>query len=212
MLGMLRVLKHMPAALRKHASRPLDYSTASPALGGTVGIHDPALNLFLRATLEHGYQTVIEIGAYSGARILTLKRLVPAIDAWALDIIPPYAVPSERDGVRFERYDLSFFDRPLARALVCSRGTLSMMPPDQVEALMHRLAERGFDLALCEPVAYRSVPHPLRRAAGSYYYPYEHMFRHVGMAPQSTFEDATRFGFNLSMMEAWYVTLARVSR
>lgn len=208
-LGMMRVLKHMPAALRKHGARTPDYSTAAPALGGTVGVHDPALNLFLRATLEGDYRTVVEIGAYSGARIMALKRLVPAIDAWALDVIPPYTIPAVHGGVKFQRYDLSFFDRPPARTLVCARGTLSVMSPDELSEFVRRLAARGIDLALCEPVAYRARVRPLMRARGSYYHSYEHVLRAAGFTPQSTFEDATRFGFNLSMMEAWYATLAQ---
>lgn len=212
LLAMLRVLKHMPAALRKHGARMPDYNAASPAIGGTVGVHDPALNLFLRAVLEHGYRTVIEIGAYSGARILTLKRLVPTIDAWALDIIPAYTVPSERNGVRFEPHDIGFFDRPLPDALVCARGTLSLMPPDELEQFLRRLVERRIDLVLCEPVPYRSLTRTVMRGRGSFYHPYDHVLRAVGLVPQSTFEDAARFAFNLSMMEAWYATLARAPR
>lgn len=206
---MLRTLKHMPGALRKHGGRAADYGSMRKELGGTVPADDPALNLYLRLVLEHGYRTVIEIGAFRGARILALKRLLPQIEAWALDILPDYATPRMHAGVNFSRYDLPFFARGFDRALVCARGTLCYFPPEALAVFFAALAQGRMGLALYEPVAYRDTGGPLMRTPDTYYHAYDHAFRQAGLAPETRMDDAVRFAFNLSMMEAWYAGAAR---
>jgi hypothetical protein len=209
LLAMLRAIRHMPPALRKHRSVGLEYAALDKVIGGTVDIHDPALNLYLRATLEFRYRSVVEIGAYDGARILTFKRLVPSVEAWGVDILPTYQTPSERDGVRFHRFEPAFFTQVATPALVCSRGTLCYFSASELADFFHLLAGRGIDIALYEPVAYRNVQHSLQRSPTSFYHPYDHLLRQAGLTPLAGFSAATGFSFNLSMMEAWYVMLAR---
>jgi hypothetical protein len=209
LLAMLRAIRHMPPALRKHRSVGPQYATLDKAIGGTVDVQDPALNLYLRAALEFKYRSVVEIGAYNGARILNFKRLVPSAEAWGVDILPNYQTPFERDGVRFRRFESAFFEQLATPALVCARGTLCYFQRSDLADFFRVLARRGIDIALYEPVAYRNVPNSLQRSPTSFYHPYDHLLRETGLTPLADFNAATGFSFNLSMMEAWYVMLAR---
>jgi hypothetical protein len=208
---MLRHIARMPSALLKHGATGVDYTQVSVTAAGTDGvdINDPALNLFLRAVLELKPRTVIEVGAYNGARIATLKRLAPGIEALGLDILPDYAHRSERDGVRFAHFDLAFFDAVAPPALICSRATVSCMPPDAAESFIKRAAARGIDLALCEPVAHRTASASVSRSPQTWYHPYDRWLREAGFTPMSDFGRATRFTFSLSLMENYYVSVAR---
>jgi hypothetical protein len=208
---MLRHVARMPSALLKRGAPGVDYTQVSVAASVTDGvdINDPALNLFLRAVLELKPRTVIEIGAYNGARITTLKRLAPGIEAFGLDILPDYAQRSERDGVRFAHFDVAFFDTVASPALVCSRATMSCMPPDAAETFIKRVAARGIDLALCEPVAHRTASASAARSPQTWYHPYDRWLREAGFAPMSDFGRSTRFTFSLSLMENYYVSVAR---
>src|SRR5262245_64252322 len=117
---MLRAIRHMPIAFRKHGVAEVEYTTLNRAVGGTIDTHDPALNLFLRAILEFRHRSVIEIGAYDGARIIALKRLAPDIEAFGLVILPNYSTPFEKDGVSFRRFDPAFLAQVTKPALLCS--------------------------------------------------------------------------------------------
>lgn len=211
-LAMLRLVKHMPMALRKHGVRGLRYPNERRAIGGTTTLEDPALNLFLRTALEFAARTVIEIGAYNGSRILTLKRLLPHVDAYGLDILSSYDVAAEHAGVQFHRLEEAFFDGPFTPpVLVCSRATMAYMNPDEAARFLNRLGERGFDVAIFEPAAYRNVNHTLTRSDNSYYHPYQTLLTRAKLAPQVDFETATRMTFSISMMEAWYANAARAN-
>lgn len=209
LLAMMRIVRHMPPAFSKHSSPGRHYSSASVIMGGYVDIQDPALNLFLRAILEGQYRSVIEIGAYSGERIITLKRLIQDIDAWGLDIVQEYRSPFEREAVKFEHFSLDFFRSVPLPALVCSRGTLTCMKEDDVVSFFQQLAHQGLDIVLYEPAGYKNRPYGLMRSPSSYYHPYDRLLRSAGLTPDSDFEQATLYNFNLSMMEAWYSELAR---
>ena len=212
LLAMLRAIRHMPTAFRKHGMLGPEYAALDRPMTGTVDVHDAALNLFLRAIMEFRYRSVIEIGAYDGARIIVLKRLAPEIEAFGLDILPQYNTPFERGGVKFRRFDPAFFAGIPTPALFCSRGTLPYFQPAEVAELFNALSARGVDIAIYEPVAYRNVPRSLKRSPNSFYHPYDHLLRQAGLTPCAEFNGVTGFSFSLSMMEAWYGSVARAPK
>jgi hypothetical protein len=212
LMAMARALRLMPVALRKHASRGSDYPALVKEVGGEAGIHDTAVNQFIRAALEERYRSVVEIGAFDGRRIITLKRLCPDVAAYGLDILPNYAAGFDHSGVHFRKFGMDFFETVSTPALLCSRGTLPYLPDKDVQQLFSICARRGLDVALYEPVAYRNLPYSMPRSHNSWYHPYDHMLRQAGLTPEASFDHATGFSFSLSMMEAWYVNVAKAPR
>lgn len=147
-------------------------------------IDDAATALFLRAIMVGGHKSIIEIGSYDGARIITLKKLLPDIDARGVDILKNYAAPFERGGVAFSRFEDSAFGEGLDAPLVLSRGTLSYFDPQEVAHFFDILKEGRISIAFYEPNPFYHVEaHTIRyrkmnRVA--HYHPYDDMLEARG--------------------------------
>jgi hypothetical protein len=177
----LILVRQFPSAWKKHrGSSARDWTTLEVKMGKDASLYDLATAFFLRVAMEHRYETIIEIGTYSGERIITLKRLLQEVEAWGLDIGPDYSEDRERAGVKFRRFETGFFDRAFPKPLVLSQGTLSYFAKDEMLDFLKVLERGGFDLALAEPSPLY-VPNVItRRSPGSFYYPYERILLDLG--------------------------------
>ncbi len=207
----LYLLSLLPQSRAKHRVRSRggrDYHNMEVTLGGAVPVYDAATAFFLRAVLEVGYMTVIEIGTFNGSRILTLKRLVPAITGYGLDIPKTFAQPFDVEGVRFELFDNAFFKVERPQAIVLSRATLCCFKREELDAFIATLGGGGYDLALCEPVLAFEFDTSLQRSKNTYYHPYPMILRNAGFHLDGSWQRVTKYAFSLGMTEAWYHNVA----
>ncbi len=142
---------------------------------------------FLRCTLEGRYKTIIEIGAFGGERIIALKRLLPGVDCYGLDILPSYQVPFHREGVSFHYFDEAFFDLSKRDSLVVCNGTLCHFSPENLKRFLSLFFSRNISIAAVEPVPlpyvlYDTPHHPptIQRSVTSYYHNYWRIFSEHG--------------------------------
>lgn len=205
----LRVARGLGPALGKH--KAADYSrrnyenACADMSAAPPPVTDMATSFFLRILLEGGYETVIEIGASSGTRIITLKKLLGAINAHGLDILKNYQTPFEMEDVRFENFDLSFFESPRPASLVLSRGTLCCFTTDELAAFLNVLQKGAYDLALYEPMGYFPADAAISRSRESFYHPYPELLKDAGFRlVNDDWERSVGFSFNVSMMESWF--------
>ena len=177
-------------AFRQLVSRSLDRKKIDKDVDMTIApleeapADDAATALFLRAIMAGDHKSVIEIGSYDGARIITLKKSLPHIEAFGLDILANYQDLSERSGVSFDLYSEAFFDRDFDRPLMISRGTMSYYDPDELNRLFDALARRRIAVAFYEPSPFfhveRSTVRYRKQNRIARYHPYDDMLEARG--------------------------------
>jgi hypothetical protein len=173
--NLIRLFVEINQAFATDNSRP--YTKAVVEINNKSAIDDTALALMAHVVGEILPSTIIEIGAYSGSRICEIKRLFPALDAFALDIGKSYEAPFEQYGVKFRPFELTFFNNDLNNALVFSVGTLTCMNAHEVEALFDTLRHRKSSVALFEPYPLFNLSESIvrfkKKGYTTYYHPYE---------------------------------------
>ncbi|HAQ33131.1 MAG TPA: hypothetical protein DCP05_03400 [Rhodospirillaceae bacterium] len=205
----LRVARGLGPALRKHTAADTsrrDYENAGADMSAAPPpVTDMASAFFLRVLLEGNYETAIEIGASTGARITTLKRLLGPVNAYGLDIMKNYQTPFEMEGVCFEKFDPCFFASPRPASLVVSRGTLCCFTPDELVAFLTVLRKGSYDLAFYEPMGYFPAESAISRSRESFYHPYPELLQDAGFRlANDDWNRSVAFSFNVSMMESWF--------
>jgi hypothetical protein len=137
--------------------------------------------LFSRAAERH--KTVAEIGATTGRRILSIKRSLPAVAAYALDIGASYDEPAEHDGVTFLKLCDTNLTKMPTGTLFCSVGTFYLFPPDDVRRFFEFVATNKHSLFFFEPVALtRSASSfPCHTASGGFFHPYGDLAEEHGL-------------------------------
>lgn len=211
--SLAHVLRQVPVAFGKRAGTGArDYVVQAIEITERVPATDPACAFYLRCLLEGGHDRFIEIGAYNGARIVTVKRLLPAIDAVGLDICSNYQTPFTRFGVAFGPFIADGLPEPAGRTLLASRGTLTYVPLPALNRFFAHVAARGFDLAIVEPMPTFPIDRTIRRGGGSLYHPYPDLLRAHGFVDLPDQADGCRFHDYLPMLESWYFGLAQNAR
>lgn len=189
-------LKNHPKALnaalafRQLVTRSLDRKNIDKYVDMTIApleetpLDDAATALFLRAITAGNHRSVIEIGSYDGARIITLKKALPDIDAYGLDILINYQDPTERSGVSFAPYSEAFFEGDFVRPLMISRGTMSYYDPDELNRLFDVLARQSIAVAFYEPSPFfhveKSTIRYRKQNRIARYHPYDDMLEARG--------------------------------
>jgi hypothetical protein len=149
-------------------------------------LEDASTAYFLRCLMEGGYRTAIEMGAFRGEKIRSIKRLLPSLDAWAIDIVPSYDEPFEADGVKFRSHNPDFFENSLPQALAFCRGTLTHMTETQLRDCIAAFREKNIDLLFYEPCPMFSVRRSFKRHPGAvaemltWYHPYARYLEEAG--------------------------------
>jgi hypothetical protein len=208
--SVLVALRALPTGWRKRGMREArDYVRHAYEIGDTVPTHDLTMGLALRATLEGRYTVVAEIGAAWGGRIATLKRLVPGIEAHALDIGEAYRTPFERYGVRFRPLDDAALAALPPGSLILSRGTLCYLDARAIDSFVARAAERGHDLVVVEPMTLFDLPETVARGGASWYHPYPSLLSRHGFAGHPGRADGAKHNDSLAMLECWYTAWSR---
>lgn len=128
--------------------------------------------------LARAFQSIVEIGAAGGGRIVTIKREVPDISAIAMDIADDYKSVRHQDGVTFQTYDPSKF---AIGGLVFCVGTLNCMRPDELEKFFSALAERQCWLLMFEPEPPFAHSKTYRRNIDCWYHPYRSIAQRHGL-------------------------------
>jgi hypothetical protein len=175
-------------------------------------LNDDPTNFFLRVILEKKFKTVFELGSYSCQRIITLKKLVPEIDAVALDILPQY---EKLDGAEMHGVKIKFFKPDTFRkitadnALLIVRGTLTYIPTNQLYSMFVDLHKAGVSIAFCEPVPLFEINTSVPRAAdSSYYHAYEKMLSACGYSLLQKTTATKKYRHNVGYAEAWTFNFA----
>ncbi len=207
--SLLAVLRALPGGWRKRGTKSLDYVHFEYEIGGSAPGHDLTFALGVRAVLEGRYRVVSEIGAASGSRIVTLKRLFPEIEAYAFDIGESYRNPLERDGVKFRPFDDSALASLPKGTLILSRGTLCYLTAPQIDEFIGLAAQRGQDLVLVEPMPLFDLPQTANRGGSTWYHPYPALLSRHGFKGHADRGDGTKHNGSLGMLECWYASWAR---
>lgn len=207
----LAVLRALPAGWRKRGSKAHDYVHLRYEIGGSAPGHDLTVALALRAALEGRHPAVAEIGAASGSRIATVKRLLPHVDAYAFDIGESYRVPSERDGVKFRPFEDSALAALPAGTLVFSRGTLCYLTGAEIEGFVARAGERRHNLVIVEPMPLFHLGKTVKRGGSSWYHPYPSLLSRHGYSGHPDRAEGTKHNDSLGMLECWYAAWARAA-
>jgi len=145
---------------------------------------DVATALFIRSIMEGNHRTVFEIGAADGTRIISVKKFVPNIEAFGLDIQSNYRTPFDVDGVSFRYFDTRFFEGGFDKPIMLSRNTLTCFSPDEVRELFTTLSKNGIAVAYFEPSPnFNVTDHTVRSARQNltvYYHPYDDILEGLG--------------------------------
>jgi hypothetical protein len=150
---------------------------AKPQLG------DLATAFFIHAALSSASKTVVEIGAYSGKRILEIKRKMPHISCYALDVGETYKSSFVEGDVTFRPFDLKFFSTDLDAPIVICNGVLHYMSREELTAFVEVLAARKISLAFFEPtlsVNFGQKSIPRRKGHHGWYHPYDEVLTKAG--------------------------------
>jgi hypothetical protein len=174
---------------RRHPSQ--NWAIDRPVMNDRAGLSDMPTGMFLRLILENGYREVTEIGTYTGARISTLKRLVPSLNAHGMDIGPHYQTPFESHGVDFRPYDSTFFEGGMDRPLLVCVQTLVCFEEEEVNRLFAACAKGGVDMAFFEvqPLFELGDAAPVNRiktGGTGWYHDYGALMRRHGFSDQLT--------------------------
>lgn len=185
-----------------------DYKSMRPEIGSGVPVEDHVVNLYMRAALEGAVNMVVEIGAMDGARMVTLKRLLPNIDVVAMDILKLYGESFESKGVSFIRFDPNVINKFPEKTLIVARGTLCCFNPNEVDSYFEARARDGHNLVVFEPAPLFQINVSASRGAGSWYHPWEALLKKHGFKSVRETNEAIKFAGMPAMMEAWYSTVA----
>lgn len=146
--------------------------------------NDLSLNFFARVLLEHRYEFVIELGAFSLERSKWLAAHFPSVEVHALDITQDFQNLREIDGVHIGPNSLAHIRKIASgrRGIVVATGTLCCYTHEALTELLATLKELRLDLAFNEPntSGEGSLTRSLRRTSQSYYHPYIAMLRQAG--------------------------------
>lgn len=162
-----------------------EWDKQEPVIEESNQLGDLATAFFLHAIASGGYKEVVEIGSYSGKRILELKKLLPHCTCHGLDVVKSYTEPFTRSGVDFHPFTLSFFDREFCNPLVICNGVLHYMSATELTEFVSVLAKRNIPIAFFEPtlpVSFGSRSIPRRKGKHGYYHPYDYLFTQHGFA------------------------------
>ena len=165
-----------------YAGKRYEIPDVQGAAFGAVELGDVDLNFFLRVMLEGRFRTAIEIGAAGCHRIKSLARLLPEIEAHALDIGPAFGVERQDGGVRIGPFEPAFFEVRRERAVVFTSATLACLRPPELDDFLRLLAGHGYALALSEPGFRFGVDRALPRNRLSYYHPWRQRLEAAGFA------------------------------
>lgn len=146
--------------------------------------NDLSLNFFARALIEHRYEVVIELGAFSLERSKWLAAHFQNVEVHALDITQDFRDQHEIDGVHVGPNSLEHIRKIAAgrRGIVVATGTLCCYTREALAELFAMLKELQIDLAFNEPntSGEGSLTRSLRRTSQSYYHPYLSMLHQAG--------------------------------
>ena len=176
---LIRRSMHRPVYV-SYQNTPVEHNNQSP-------IENVPTSLFLRVTMEGNYENVVEIGTYTGKVIATLKRLVPSINAYGVDVGPTFDRPFVFSGVNFQKYDsrLSILDQLTGSTLVIARGTLSCFNESELNHFAEQVSIRPVDLAIYDLYPNFSIDTTINRsdheAFMTFFYDYSGIFSLKGM-------------------------------
>lgn len=179
-----RTLKKLPTRYRDkrraYAAESQNIGTQSSA----ADHNDHGLNFYTRLVVQHRYDFVIELGAYSLERSRWMAKHLP-VRVHALDVTADFRECRIIDGVHMGPNDLQQIARIAlqgGRGLVCSHGTLCYYSTADLERLLVLLAKLGLDLAFSEPnsIGEGSRDRSLKRTHLSWYHPYLKMLAEAG--------------------------------
>ena len=194
---------------KKRTDAAMDYSQYNSDMAEGTTFTDFPVGFYLRALTEHGHRTAIEIGSFGGGRIATVKKCLPDIVAYGLDIGGRYTQPFDHAGVHFEKFDTGFFRRSFDAPLVLAHCTLNYVPPDDLAKFLDCLREQKLPIAFCEPVPAHRYDQLMRRSEIAHYHPYPSLFHHAGFdLIETNYQSATFHSFSLNMGEYTYTNYA----
>lgn len=162
-----------------------EWDKQEPVIEESNQLGDLATAFFLHSITSGGYKEVVEIGSYSGKRILELKKLLPHCTFHGLDVVKSYKEPFTRLGVDFHPYTLSFFDREFSHPLVICNGVLHYMSAIELAEFISVLAKKNIPIAFFEPtlpVSFGSRSISRRKGKHGYYHPYDQLFLQHGFS------------------------------
>ena len=187
----------------------VDYAHVSVDMNDMNSICDRATAFYLRVILQYRHETVLEIGTFTGERILAVKRCLPQITAFGLDIGPKFKKEFETGGVQFSEFSLEFFKKPLPKPLVVCHCTLNYFKPEDLRTFLKTLRENNYPIAFCEPVPHFAFDETLSRSHIAYYHPYEKVFSECGFhLVETNPQNASWHSFSTSMGEFTYMNYA----
>lgn len=186
-----------------------DYTKHNSKIQEKLTLVDRPFSFFLRCAIEFSHKTVIEIGTYNGRRIINLKRILPNIDAYGLDILKNFKHDFESHGVKFSYFTLDFFNRKFENPLVICNGTLCCLSPAEFREFINSMKKNRFALAFSEPVPIFRHKNHIRRSFFSYYHPYHYLLPKYGfqLAEEDHFE-ATLKATSLPVSDDFYYNYA----
>lgn len=159
------------------------WHSAAVKIEATPQLGDLATAFFIHTILSNASKTAIEIGAYSGKRILELKRMVPDLSCYALDVGETYKASFTEGGVSFHPFDLTFFSMEFDAPIVICNGVLHYMSRQELLSFIETLAARKISLAFFEPtlpVSFAPKSIPRRKGKHGWYHPYDDMLTQAG--------------------------------
>jgi hypothetical protein len=171
----LRLMERMLAWWKRRffPARNMRYSELALELSDKTPINDISMAIPCRAVLERRPRRIVEIGTYDGRRIATLKRLFPQAECVGLDIQASFAEPRQAFGVAFRKFDLNEISKLDGTSLVVSIGTMTCMPPAELEAFLKALQPTGAALVFLELTPGYRHGETLIRNANTYFHDYD---------------------------------------
>ncbi len=204
-----RVL-HKPYA-KHRGDVDVKYNNIEISIRDDNSVCDRSTAFYFRVILQYKHETVIEIGAYDGSRILEVKRCLPEIEAFGVDIGPKYRRGFEHNGVKFSEFNFDFFNNSFPKPLVVCNCTLNYFKPRDLKDFLNVLRKEGYAIAFCEPVPHFTFDETLKRSQIAYYHPYKEVFRECGFTlEEKKYFNAIHHSFSTSMREFTYANYAYV--
>lgn len=208
-VGNIYALLSVPNRLRDSLDHYPHYTTYIPTSSGKTSIDDTATNFFLRVILEHDYKTIVEIGTFHGNRIISLKKLIPSINAFGVDIGPNFAIPFIRDDVKFSQFNKDFFSALPTKSLIITNGTLTCMKIEEIKDFLSLIFSHKHDIALSEPCSLVEayITESPRRNAVSFYHSYHRLAVSTGFNPLLSHSQSIDYSYEPNTCEAIYCNL-----
>lgn len=198
------LLKKVPNCIRKRKPDKTEdnYHDICVQLSETKKpLADHAFNFFLRVFLEYKFKLVIEIGSFKGSTILNLKRMIPELDAYGVDIGKTYESPWEKDNVKFQKFEKNLFTENPTKGCVISRVTFAYFSATELKEFLKLLKKNGWACALSEPVPPYGIKKTTVRGVNSLYHPYERYAKEIGFNIVREQGHGVRRSGNFGMME-----------